>query len=106
MGQWQLNRKHRARALLTLDADRPAMIFDDAVTDRQPEAGPFPDVFGRKKRIEQSRLDIGRDPTPVSRTIISATVSRLRVVTIMDLWVFDSMASRAFAMRLINTCSS
>jgi len=61
VGQRQLNREHRAGAWLTLDVDRPAMIFDDAVTDRQPEAGPFPDVFGRKKRIKEAGLDVGRD---------------------------------------------
>src|SRR4051794_17297926 len=34
--------------------DVPTMLFDDAVTNAEPQSGPFPDVLGSIKRIENA----------------------------------------------------
>lgn len=52
--RWQLlsqsDGEGRALTHLALNADLPPVHLDDAIADRQPEAGPLADRLGREKR--------------------------------------------------------
>src|SRR2546421_2730935 len=56
----ETQREGRARAGCARDFDLAAMSFDDAVTDRQPKPGAVRPLR-RKKRLEDARLQVGRD---------------------------------------------
>src|SRR2546423_161237 len=45
--------------LVVVLPDRAAVGFDDAVTDRQAEAGPLADRLGREEGLEEFRLVLG-----------------------------------------------
>ena len=46
---------------LRIDLNRPAMLLDDdVVTDGQAQPGPFTGRLGRKERVEQLLLHLGR----------------------------------------------
>src|SRR5713101_8568417 len=47
---------------LTFDGNLPPMPFDDAEADGEPQACSLALAFGRKKRIEDLRQDVGRNP--------------------------------------------
>jgi len=40
------------------------VILDNAVTDRESQAGAFADRLGGKERIEDTRVRVGIDPIP------------------------------------------
>src|SRR5436189_2950431 len=70
----QLDQEVRTAATARLDADVPAVLLDDAVGDRQPEAGAGPDLLRREERVEDPLLELLRnsgagvretDPDPV-----------------------------------------
>ena len=44
---------------LGLDLDRAAVALDDAVDDRQAEAGALADVLGGEERVEDARQHLG-----------------------------------------------
>ena len=46
------------------------MLLDDAVGDRQAEAGALADVLGREERVEDARQDLFGMPGPVSRIVV------------------------------------
>src|SRR4051794_29557245 len=54
-----------SRADLALDHDAAAVPVDDAVDNREAEAGALADVLGREERIEDLRDHVGRDAGPV-----------------------------------------
>src|SRR3712207_2173394 len=47
-----------------VNADRAAVALDDAVADREAEAGALPDRLGRKKRVEDFAEVLGGDAAP------------------------------------------
>jgi hypothetical protein len=49
----QLDGKQTAATDLTIHADGPAVVADDAVTDRKSQAGALADWFGGEKRVER-----------------------------------------------------
>src|SRR5206468_7032391 len=57
----QLDQEVRTAATARLDADVPAVFLDDAVGDREPEAGAGPDLLGREERVEDALLQLTRD---------------------------------------------
>src|SRR5215218_5929586 len=63
IGGRQLEEERRAAPLIAQTADRAAVGIDDAVADRQAEAGPLADRLGREERLEQlgliARVDAG-----------------------------------------------
>src|SRR5882724_5827185 len=64
-----VNRNTHAEPRVTgngLDGDKPAHLLDDTMHEVQAEPGTLAYSFGRKKRVENARLDFGRD----SRAII------------------------------------
>src|SRR5581483_10294155 len=59
-GQRQRDREPRSLADRAVAADRPVVLPDDAVGDRQPEAGAAADRLGREERIVDPRQMLGR----------------------------------------------
>ena len=43
-----------------VDLDVTAALRDDAVDDREPEAGPLADALGREERLEDAREHVRR----------------------------------------------
>src|SRR5262245_60263583 len=62
----QHDRECRAPTGLAVDLDTAAMRRDDAVADRETEAGSGTDVLGGEERIEDAGANVARDP----RTIV------------------------------------
>src|SRR5215831_16911629 len=71
--QWLLGRRaghdreldHEPRAgSAGLDRDRAAVLLDDAVGDREAEAGSRSDLLRREERVEDALLELPRDPGP------------------------------------------
>ena len=62
-------REHQGKccplARLAVDRDGAIMFLDDAVADREAEAGPFAGWFGREKRLENLVPDFSRHAGPV-----------------------------------------
>ena len=54
----KLDPEGRPVSWLALDAERAAMLFDDPTAERQPKAGALAGGFGRKKRLEDPRLNV------------------------------------------------
>ena len=62
-----------------LDLDPPAVVGDDAVADRQPQARPLADWLGREERLEYPRQDLLRDAAAVVRHLQNHLVAPRRV---------------------------
>ena len=61
----QLHRERRAALRLRLERDAAAVLLDDRVGDRQPEAGALADLLGGEERIEDLRLHVFRHARPI-----------------------------------------
>src|SRR5436190_10242997 len=58
----QLDQEVRPPAAVGLDGDVSAVLLDDAVRDRKPEAGSGADLLRREERVEDPLLELPRDP--------------------------------------------
>ena len=100
-------RQREARALTdrAVAGNRAAVLLDDAVGDRQPQAGALADVLRREERIVDARQLLGRN----ARAGVADLDRRRRLasarVTIVSQPPFG-MASRALRNRFRNTCWS
>ena len=74
VGAGKIQAKNGAAPELALAADLAAVLFDEAVHDRQAEAGALDLVAGREEGLEHAADDVGGIPSPVSR--ISSTTWR------------------------------
>src|SRR5205085_8718079 len=45
-----------------VDGDVASVLLEDAVGDREPEAGPGPDLLRGEERVENPLLNVTRDP--------------------------------------------
>jgi hypothetical protein len=66
-----------------IDVDRSAMLLGhDVIAYREAKAGAFTGWLGREERLKELVLDLGRVPTPLSRTCTSTASPRSRVDTL------------------------
>src|SRR5712671_4423226 len=65
-----------AGARRALHFDAPVVRRDDAVCDREPEAGPTADVLGREERLEDASEALRRN----ARTVVADADARIGVV--------------------------
>src|SRR5207253_3371034 len=63
----QEDRESAALPHLALDFDPAAVLGDDPVRDREPEARPLPDRLGREERLEDVRQVVARDAAALVR---------------------------------------
>jgi hypothetical protein len=92
-------RSARTRHALGLDA--PAVRGDDAVGDREAEAGAGPDLLRREERLEDAAEALGRDPGPVVPDG-DAGIGALPAVR-TQMFPPAGAASQALASRFMNT---
>jgi hypothetical protein len=69
----KVDQERGAAARLADDGDVAAALLDDAVDDRQAEAGAFALLLGREERLEQLRARRFVDAVPVSRRSAART---------------------------------
>src|SRR5438876_1094773 len=60
---WQDDAKRRPATGNALDLDRPPVALDDAVRDREAEAGPDANSLGGEARVEDARQVLRGDTT-------------------------------------------
>src|SRR5689334_1330351 len=65
VAQWELDREASAATGALGDGDAAAVVRDDAVHDREAEAGAALGVLRREVGREHLVLEVGRDPGPV-----------------------------------------
>ena len=100
----------RAAAGRALDADGAAALLDDAVDDREAEAGAAADLLGRVERLEHARAHLfahagaGVDDAEARHAVAAVVVAAVAVAMVS--WPPDGIASRALTARLRMTCSS
>src|SRR6266536_1090492 len=51
-----------AATTVRADGDLPAVLLDDAVRDREAQAGSGPDLLRGEERVEDPLLELARDP--------------------------------------------
>src|SRR5262249_35695593 len=61
----QLDREDGALPRLARALDRPAVLLDDPVREREPEARAAPRLLRREEGLEEPREMLGLDPRPV-----------------------------------------
>ena len=60
----QLDAEFRPAPRLALDRDRPAVLLDDPLAEREAESRPLPARLRREEGLEDPRPDLGRNPRP------------------------------------------
>src|SRR5206468_1511215 len=63
----QIDDERRSLTLLALDPEPAAVLLDDSIAERQPQAGPLPLLFGREEGFQDPLEDFGRDAGTVVR---------------------------------------
>ena len=69
LGARQAHDEHRARPVLAAEADLAVMGGDDAMADRQADAGADALRLGGEERLEHALRDLARDPGAVVRDL-------------------------------------
>ena len=103
--QRQRQREPRALADGAVAADRAVVLVDDAVGDRQAEAGAAADRLGGEERIVDARQLLRRNARSGVGDL-GDRPGRLRPASSTVSQPPRGMASRAFRNRLRNTCCS